>query len=171
MTSRHPRLPWRQGVGIVLLNDAGRVLVGERLDLPGVWQMPQGGIDKGEKPLEAALRELAEETGIRSVTVLRATREALTYDLPPELVSRTWNGRYRGQRQVWFAMRFEGTDDAIDVRGTDHPEFGAWRWMHADAIEAGIVAFKRQMYRDIFTAFADLLDRDDTSSLSARGCQ
>ena len=108
------------------------------------------------------MRELAEETGIRSVTVLRTTPEPLTYDLPPELVSRTWNGRYRGQRQVWFAMRFEGTDDTIDVHGTDHPEFSAWRWMHAETIQAGIVDFKRQMYRDIFTAFADLLDRGDT---------
>ena len=161
MTSLHPRLPWRQGVGIVLLNDAGLVFVGERLDRPGVWQMPQGGIDEGEEPLKAALRELAEETGIRSVTVLRATPEPLTYDLPPELVSRTWNGRYRGQRQVWFAMRFEGTDDTIDVHGTDHPEFCAWRWMHAETIQAGIVTFKRQMYRDIFAAFADLLDTSE----------
>ena len=158
MTSPHPRLPLRQGVGIVLLNDPGLVFVGERLDRPGVWQMPQGGVDAGEEPLKAALRELAEETGIRSVTVLRATPEPLTYDLPPELVSRTWNGRYRGQRQVWFAMRFEGTDDTIDVHGTDHPEFSAWRWMHAATIQAGIVDFKRQMYCDIFATFADLLD-------------
>ena len=162
MTSPHSRLPWRQGVGIVLLNADGLVFVGERLDRPGVWQMPQGGIDEGEEPLKAALRELAEETGIRSVTVLRATPEPLTYDLPPELVSRTWNGRYRGQRQVWFAMRFAGTDDTIDIHGTDHPEFSAWRWMSAGTIQAGIVAFKRQMYRDIFAAFADLLDRHDT---------
>ncbi len=162
MTSQNPRLPLRQGVGIVLLNGAGLVFVGERLDRPGVWQMPQGGIDEGEEPLKAALRELAEETGIRSVTVLRTTPEPLTYDLPPELVSRTWNGRYRGQRQVWFAMRFEGSDDAIDVHGTDHPEFSAWRWMHAKTVQAGIVAFKRQMYRDVFAAFADLLDRRDS---------
>ncbi len=159
MTPPNPRLPWREGVGIVLLNDAGLVLVGERLDRPGVWQMPQGGIDEGEEAVAAALRELAEETGIRSVTVLRATPEPLTYDLPAELVGRTWNGRYRGQRQVWFAMRFDGTDDTIDIHSTDHPEFRAWRWMHAGAIEAGIVAFKREMYRDIFAAFADLLDQ------------
>ncbi len=163
-------LPWREGVGIVLLNNAGLVFVGERLDRTGVWQMPQGGMDEGEEAVGAALRELAEETGIRDVSVLRTTSRALTYDLPPELVSQTWNGRYRGQRQVWFAMRFEGTDDTIDIHGADDPEFRAWRWMHAGDIEAGIVAFKRDMYRDIFTAFADLLDKPGLSRMSVGRC-
>ncbi len=154
-------LPFRPGVGIVLLNTSGLVFAGERIDRPGVWQMPQGGIDSGEDACAAALRELAEETGITEVTVLRATPRPVTYDLPPGLVGSVWNGRYRGQRQMWFAMRFDGTDDGIDIRGDGHPEFRDWQWMHAETIAGGIVRFKRALYREVFALFDDLLARPD----------
>ena len=150
-------LPWREGVGVVLLDPRGLVFAGERIDRPGVWQMPQGGIDSGEAPLSAALRELAEETGIRDVTVVRSAPRPFTYDLPDELAGRMWNGRYRGQRQVWVAMRFEGDDGAVDIHGTGHPEFRAWQWMRSADLLEGIVAFKREVYRQVFAAFDDLL--------------
>ncbi len=150
------QLPYRDCVGIVLLNTDGLILAGERLGLPGSWQMPQGGIDKGETPRDAALRELEEETGTAKARIIKQTTEWLTYDLPPELLGKAWKGRYRGQRQLWFAMAFDGSDDEIDIHGVDHPEFASWKWMSAADILKAIVPFKRDVYSEVFEAFADL---------------
>jgi len=146
-------LPYRTGVGIVVFNDQGAVFVGRRIDQTAEsWQMPQGGIDPGESPLVAALRELQEETGITSVDVLFETPDWLSYDLPPELLGVAWNGRLRGQRQKWFAAKFTGQESEIDL-ATDHPEFDAWRWMPIEELEAQAVAFKRTLYRDVVAQF------------------
>jgi len=150
-------LPYRPCAGVVLLNDAGLVFAGQRIDMPGAWQMPQGGIDESEEPHEAALRELAEETGTDKAEILAETRDWLVYDLPPELVGKALEGRYRGQKQKWFAMRFTGRDEDIDIRGVRHPEFDAWRWMATAELLDVIVAFKRGIYRSVFEEFSDLL--------------
>jgi putative (di)nucleoside polyphosphate hydrolase len=139
---------YRAAVGIMLMNDAGRVFVGQRIDTPGAWQMPQGGIDEGEEPRTAALRELEEETGIDKVEVLGETEGWLRYELPVELHGKVWGGRYRGQRQKWFAMRFTGTDADVDL-ATDDPEFDAWKWAAPEELPELIVPFKRQLYIDV----------------------
>ncbi|TRW16995.1 RNA pyrophosphohydrolase [Glacieibacterium frigidum] len=149
-------LPYRAGVGIMLLNEAGKVFVGQRLDSTlEAWQMPQGGIDAGETPREAALRELTEETGVPAalVEVLQETDDWLYYDLPADLIGTVWKGRYCGQRQKWFAMRFLGTD--ADVRiDTEHAEFRAWQWADRDQLDALIVPFKRDLYSQVLEALS-----------------
>jgi len=150
-------LPYRPGVGIVLRGGDGRVFAARRIDTPAeAWQMPQGGVDAGERPEETALRELEEETGIPPalVRILRATPEPLRYDLPPELVPSVWGGRYRGQEQTWFLMDFLGEDSDINIE-TAHPEFSEWRWMEPPELIRRIVPFKRDLYRRIFETFAD----------------
>ena len=152
-------LPYRPCVGVLLLNAERQVFVGRRIDMAQeAWQMPQGGIDRGEAPRDAALRELEEETGIapEKVELLAETREWLRYDLPPNLVNRVWRGRYRGQEQKWFAARFLGTDADIDIR-TTHPEFGDWRWSPADELCANAVSFKRALYEAVIAEFRPFL--------------
>lgn len=147
-------LPYRPCVGVMLANGAGRVFVGERLDMPGAWQMPQGGIDDGESPADAALRELEEETGVPAalVAVEAETPDWLHYDLPPELLGKVWKGRYRGQAQKWFLLRFHGLDSDIRIE-TAHPEFGRWRWSRPEDLLPAIVPFKRAVYAQVLEAF------------------
>ena len=149
-------LPYRKGVGVMLLNRDGEVFVAQRIDsADAAWQMPQGGIDPGESPRAAALRELEEETGTAKAEVIGETRDWLRYDLPLDLVPRVWKGRYRGQEQKWFAMRFLGEDQDIDI-ATEHPEFSAWRWVSVDALCGLIVPFKQALYVKLVDEFRDL---------------
>ena len=141
-------LPYRPCVGILMFNTDGLVFVGRRLDTPDAWQMPQGGIDQGEAPSVAALRELSEETGTAAATIIAETAGWLTYDLPDELIGKVWKGRWRGQRQKWFAGRFDGTDSDINLN-TGQPEFDAWRWVPLADLPNLIVPFKLALYRDV----------------------
>ncbi len=151
------RLPYRRGVGIVLLNGNDEVFVAQRIDSPEpAWQMPQGGIDKGEEPLAAAWRELYEETGVKSAVFLEETPNWLRYDLPREIVPNIWKGRYRGQEQKWFAFRFTGNDTEINIDG-EHPEFSAWRWAELKKTPDLIVGFKRPLYEQVVKAFRHLV--------------
>jgi len=143
----------------MLINPDGLVFVGQRLDgaasgAAAAWQMPQGGIDEGEKPREAALRELREETGVTPdlVEVLGKTEDWLAYDLPPELVGKVWGGKYRGQKQKWFAMRYLGTDDQVQIV-QPHQEFARWQWMKAGDMLEAIVPFKRAVYEIVVADF------------------
>jgi putative (di)nucleoside polyphosphate hydrolase len=148
-------LPYRPGAGIMLLNREGKVFVAQRLDSPtGAWQMPQGGLDEGEDPEQGALRELEEETGISrgKVEILARCAEPLTYELPDELLGKLWKGKWRGQRQHWFLMRFLGSDEDVDI-ATEHPEFRAWKWADPHDLPAIIVPFKKQLYEDVLAAF------------------
>lgn len=151
--------PYRPCAGVMLLDADGRVFVGQRLDNQlDAWQMPQGGIDPGEDAETAARRELGEETGIAPdlVELIAAAPHDLDYDLPPELADKVWGGKYRGQRQRWFLFRFLGTDADVDI-ATRRPEFRAWRWADPADLPDLIVPFKRQLYRDILTLFAEHL--------------
>ena len=152
-------LPYRMGAGVVLINPDGLVFAGQRIDNPGpAWQMPQGGIDKGETPREAALRELTEETGVSAdlVEVMAETPDWITYELPPEILGRIWKGKYGGQKQKWFALRFLGSDSAVQI-ATEHPEFDRWQWMRAADLVDSIVPFKRALYVQVFDDFRDIL--------------
>lgn len=148
-------LPYRPCAGVMLMNAAGLVFVGQRIDtVLDAWQMPQGGIDEGEDAEAAAMRELAEETGIAPghvEPVARADRE-LFYDLPPEMVGKVWRGRWRGQRQWWFLLRFTGRDSDVHI-DTPHPEFRAWRWADPETLPDLAVPFKRDLYRDVLAMF------------------
>jgi len=152
------RLPYRPGVGIMLLNRDDHVFVAQRLDMRSTaWQMPQGGIDEGEAPQAAVLRELEEEIGTGKAEIVAESRDWYSYDLPPELVGRLWRGRYRGQSQKWFALRFLGEDRDINLE-TAHPEFSAWRWAAYEELPEIIVPFKRQLYLEVLAEFAELFD-------------
>lgn len=144
---------YRPCAGVMLVNAAGRVWVGERHDFPGAWQMPQGGIDDGEDPQAAALRELAEETAVTHIDLLAEAPDWLKYELPPELKGRAWQGRWRGQMQKWFAFRHLGDDDEIDVRGVEAPEFARWQWVDLDEVPQLIVDFKRPVYEAVVETF------------------
>ena len=155
---QHPSgLPYRPCVGIMLLNADGLVFVGQRLDSKlEAWQMPQGGIDDGEDPRDTALRELAEETGIPAhlVEIIAETPEWHYYDLPDDMVGTIWKGRFAGQRQKWFSMRFLGTDADVAI-DQPHPEFKAWRWANVETLAGLAVPFKRDLYADVIRSLVN----------------
>ena len=140
----------------MLINREGKVFVGKRIDqtVEG-WQMPQGGVDKGEEPRAAALRELKEEVGTANAEIVREHKDWLTYDLPAHLIGLAWKGRYRGQKLKWFAMRFLGADSEIDLSAHE-PEFSEWKWVGAGELMRLIVPFKRHVYQQVVAAFSDL---------------
>ncbi|MCR8724799.1 RNA pyrophosphohydrolase [Frigidibacter sp. ROC022] len=150
------KLPYRPCVGVMMVNPDGLVFVGQRRDseVPA-WQMPQGGIDKGETVRDAGLRELREETGVTAdlVRVEAETADWVTYDLPAELLGKVWKGKYRGQKQKWLLVRFLGRDDQIDI-ATEHPEFSEWRWLDPADLPGAIVPFKRAVYEAVLAEFA-----------------
>lgn len=149
-------LPYRPGVGILLLNRDNLVFTGQRIDQTAeAWQLPQGGIDDGEEPYPAALRELEEETSVTSVELIAESRGWLSYDLPPDLVAKVWKGRFRGQRQKWFAFRFTGRDSEINLK-TKHPEFSQWRWLEMRDLPKYIVPFKQPLYVQLLAEFGHL---------------
>ena len=143
------KLPMRQGVGIIVLNKNNKVFVGRRKDNPvNKWQMPQGGIDKNEKPLNAMRRELAEETSIINIEVLKEIDNWLEYELPPNLLGKIWKGKYRGQKQKWFIVKFIGKEDEINLK-TKNPEFIEWKWIDYNLLPDVIVSFKKEVYKKL----------------------
>lgn len=153
-------MPYRHNAGVVVFNRAGLVFMGQRIDLgdtPTAWQFPQGGIDKGEEPIDAAIRELYEETSIQSISLLTAMPDWVAYDLPDDMLGTALKGKYRGQKQMWYAALFEGEDDEIDIAhpgGGHRPEFRDWKWAPlADAPQL-VVPFKREVYQKIVNAFS-----------------
>jgi putative (di)nucleoside polyphosphate hydrolase len=159
MTDDFAHLPYRPCAGVMLVNRHDLVFVGQRLDSQSeAWQMPQGGIDEGEGPQEAALRELGEEAGIAPhlVDIIAASATEHHYDLPPHLMGKMWGGRYRGQRQHWYLARFLGNDGDIDI-ATEHQEFRAWRWTEIDTLPELIVPFKRDLYTALVEEFGAVL--------------
>jgi putative (di)nucleoside polyphosphate hydrolase len=154
-------LPYRPAAAIMLLNADSKVFVAQRIDnVLDAWQMPQGGLDKGEDPEAGALRELEEETGIKPhlVEILGRTPDVLLYDLPPELQGKIWGGKYRGQAQHWFVARFLGRDEDVDIE-TAEPEFRAWKWVDASELVDLIVPFKRKLYGEVVEAFGEFLGK------------
>jgi putative (di)nucleoside polyphosphate hydrolase len=148
--------PYRPCVGVMLLNQDGMAFVGNRIDTPGAhWQMPQGGIDPGEPPADAAMRELQEETGVTTAKIIAQTERLFRYDLPYQLSQKIWGGRYRGQEQHWFAIRFLGDDSEIQL-DLHKPEFSEWRWMSVKTLPNHIVPFKRAIYEDVISVFGHL---------------
>ena len=153
-------LPYRPCAGIMLIDRQGRAFVGQRMDSTlEAWQMPQGGIDPGEDPLTAAIRELREETGVvgDKVELVAAPEQEFVYDLPDELIGKVWKGKWRGQRQRWFLFRFLGEDGDIDI-ATPHPEFRSWRWIDPADLPRLVVPFKRDLYEAVLVAFRPHLD-------------
>ena len=158
MKEKYHRLPLRSGVGIVLLNKENKILVAKRIDNPkNFWQMPQGGVDKDEDFYTAALRELKEETSIVSVKPIRKIEENLTYILPDHLIGIIWKGKYKGQKQKWFIMRFIGDDSEINIK-TKHPEFLDWKWIDLENLTKIAVNFKLEVYKKLKSEIMKILD-------------
>lgn len=154
------RRPYRNGVGAVLFNDDGLVFVARRIDTAvDAWQLPQGGVKSGEKRRAAVLRELAEEIGTDKVEIIARSSRKLCYDLPEDLADKVWRGKFRGQKQRWFALRFTGRDSDIDVAASRHPEFDRWRWVPIGELPALAIWFKQVVYREIVDEFGHLARR------------
>ena len=149
MKKKLSELPLRSGVGIVVLNEQNKVFVAKRIDNPkNFWQMPQGGVDEGENFLNAAYRELEEETSIKKVNLIQELEGTITYELPDRLLGIIWKGKYRGQKQRWFLMRFNGEDDEINIK-TKNPEFLDWKWIEIDQLTEVVVDFKLHVYQEV----------------------
>ena len=149
MIEKLKNLPLRNGVGIIVLNNENKILVAKRIDnSKNFWQMPQGGVDDGEDFLSAAYRELEEETSIKNVELIKELDGMLTYELPTHLLGKIWKGKYRGQKQKWFIMRFLGNDDDINLK-TDKPEFLEWKWIDLSMITEVVVDFKKHVYNEL----------------------
>ena len=158
MEDKFKNLPLRDGVGIIVLNKDNKIFVAKRIDNPkNFWQMPQGGIDKGEDNLKAALRELEEETSIKSVKLIKEIDGFTTYYLPENLLGIIWKGKYKGQRQKWFIMRYLGTDDNIDIN-TSKPEFLEWKWIDLDNITEVVVDFKLDVYKKLKIKIKEIIN-------------
>ena len=157
MDKKYSNLPLRSGVGIVVLNQENKVFVAKRIDNPkDYWQMPQGGVDAGEDFLKAAYRELEEETSIKSVELIKELDGMITYELPDRLLGIIWKGRYRGQKQKWFLMRFNGDDKEININ-THHPEFLDWKWIELNQLTKVVVDFKLHVYKEVLEKVRKLI--------------
>ena len=149
MEEKYKKLPLRSGVGIILLNKENKIFVAKRVDNPkNYWQMPQGGVDNGEDFLQAALRELEEETSVKSVSLIKEIQGYTTYNLPDNVLGIIWRGKYKGQKQKWYVMKFIGKDSEINLN-TKKPEFLDWKWIEIDKITEGVVNFKLEVYRKL----------------------
>ena len=162
--NKHTDLPYRPCVGAVLFNRDGLVWVGKRIPKSGdnfvdAWQMPQGGVDKGEDPAEAVFRELREETGIDAAEIIAETATWLTYELPDHLRGISWGGKYRGQKQKWYGLRYLGEDRDFDLNTYDKPEFSSWRWVRLEEVLGLIVPFKHDVYKQLVSEFRHLPER------------
>ena len=145
-------LPYRNGVGIMIFNDQKKIFVGKRIDNQEAWQMPQGGVDRDEDFETAAKRELFEETGIQSIRIVQSSKQEFIYDLPNHLLGKIWKGKYKGQKQKWFLMKFLGPDSEINI-SQKHPEFNEWKWVDLDELPRLIVPFKKKLYESIIKEF------------------
>ena len=158
MTGKNANLPLRKGVGIIVLNKKNEVCVAKRIDNPkNFWQMPQGGVDKGEDYLAAAYRELEEETSIKNVDLIKELDGLISYELPKNLLGIIWKGKYRGQEQKWFVVRFLGQDSEIDIK-TKNPEFCEWKWINLENITDLVVDFKLHVYEDVKKKVKELIN-------------
>ena len=152
------KLPMRLGVGIILLNDKNNVFVGKRRDNPGEkWQMPQGGVENGENFLTAMKRELLEETNIKNIKIIKEIKQIYEYELPKNLIGVIWKGKFRGQKQKWFIVRFTGNENEINLN-TKYPEFIEWKWIEANAVTDVIVAFKKNLYLNLLKEIKLVID-------------
>lgn len=151
----YSNLPFRPGIGIMILNQKNQVFIGKRIDSRG-WQMPQGGIDLGETPSSAALREMKEEIGNNNGKIIAESKKWYSYHLPSSLIPKLWNGKYRGQKQKWFLIEYTGTDDQINLM-TDIPEFEEWKWVDISEIIKVVVPFKRKLYKEVFAEFNEVI--------------
>ena len=149
-------LPYRKGVGMMVFNDDKKIFVGKRIDNQKAWQMPQGGVDENEDCFSAARRELYEETGIQSIRVIEKSKEKYTYDLPEYLLGKLWKGKYKGQKQRWFLIKFLGPDSEINLN-QKYPEFNEWKWVDIDELSNLIVPFKKELYLSVIKEFQSFI--------------
>ena len=160
MDNKFKDLPLRNGVGIIVLNKENKIFVAKRIDNPkNFWQMPQGGVNKGEKLLSAALRELEEETGMKEVELIQEIDGTMTYELPPHLLGIIWKGKYKGQKQKWFLMRYLGSDRDINIK-TEKPEFLEWKWIDLDLLTEVVVDFKLHVYKELKEKIQKIINWD-----------
>ena len=158
-------LPYRYGVGMMLVNKDSQVFVGKRIDTSSeAWQMPQGGIDEGEDEKAAAFRELEEEVGTKNATLIAQSADYYYYDLPEDLIPKVWGGKFKGQKQRWFVFLFNGDDKDINIE-TEHPEFCQWKWISAKELPDVIVPFKRKIYSEIVDEFSNLIEKINESDI------